>query len=85
MDSFSLDIFIGIGLLTTIIHIVSYVSILAFTKSEGLDNSIVGAQSFVATFPNALIYPFPIILATVGEEGILYATVFVFFVLTRVV
>jgi predicted permease len=41
-----------------------------------------GALILCATFPNALLFPFPIILSVVGDVGIYYAAIFVFIAMT---
>ncbi len=90
LESTSISIFLGIGILALLIHVISYFSILFLSKpnylfrektQSNLNNQQLGAQALSAMFPNALIYPFPIILAVIGEKGIPYATIFVFFVI----
>ncbi|MFX1512181.1 MAG: AEC family transporter [Promethearchaeota archaeon] len=85
-ESIDIQIFLGIGLLTVLIHILSYVAITFVSKgvhkNQQLDeDQSVGAQALVASFPNALLYPFPVILATVGNKGLQFAAIFVFFAL----
>ena len=77
-------VLIGVGLLSTLIHLVSYISIYFILKLRAKTDAhatrkSMGSQAFTATFPNALIYAFPILLATVGEEGLFYASFFIFF------
>jgi predicted permease len=86
IESIDLAILIGIGVLATMIHIVSYASIVAIAKinsrnQESGGHQSIGAQAMTATFPNTLLYPFPIILAIVGDESLAFAAVFVFFVM----
>ncbi|MFX0113105.1 MAG: AEC family transporter [Candidatus Hodarchaeota archaeon] len=86
IESIDLTILIGIGILAILIHLISYASIVAISKinswnKDSRSYQSIGAQAMTATFPNALLYPFPIILATVGDEGLAFAAVFVFFVM----
>ncbi|MFX1534788.1 MAG: AEC family transporter [Promethearchaeota archaeon] len=61
-----------------LVHVMGYIWTV-FANSLWLSNrpnTTKGAVTQVSTFPNALIYPFPIILALVGEEGLFSATLF---------
>ncbi|MFW9994056.1 MAG: AEC family transporter [Candidatus Odinarchaeota archaeon] len=80
VQSIDSSVFLGLGLLATVIHVVSYLAILVIVRYKQDDLSA-GAQALAATFPNSLLYPFPIILATVGDIGLVYATFYVFFVM----
>ncbi|MHA2294504.1 MAG: AEC family transporter [Candidatus Hodarchaeales archaeon] len=78
------NVLLGIGLIAILIHAVSYLAILVITRlsanrRDKQGNS--GAQVFTATFPNSLLYPFPIILAIAGEYGLVFGTFYVFFVM----
>ncbi len=60
-------------------HFISFFSIFLMnraTKEEKPGEN--GAVIFCATFPNALLFPFPIILSVVGDIGLYYAAIFVF-------
>jgi predicted permease len=86
IQSVDISIFLLILVLALFIHIGSYLMMLYTAKFRlnknnsfnSKDNSL-GSQAMVATFPNFIFYPFPVILATIGDSGILYATFFVFF------
>ncbi|MFW9779628.1 MAG: AEC family transporter [Candidatus Heimdallarchaeota archaeon] len=41
-----------------------------------------GSLVLCGTFPNALLFPFPIILAILGDNGLVYATIYVFIAMT---
>ncbi|MFX1253150.1 MAG: AEC family transporter [Promethearchaeota archaeon] len=61
-----------------LIHSIGYIWSV-FANSLWLSNrpnTTKGAITQVSTFPNAFFYPFPIILALVGEEGLFSATLF---------
>ncbi|MFQ5979820.1 MAG: AEC family transporter [Candidatus Heimdallarchaeota archaeon] len=86
IESIELSTLIGIGILAVLIHVVSYLSLVSIKRISRRnriidDNPSIGAQAMTATFPNALLYPFPIILATVGDQGLPFAAIFVFFVM----
>ncbi len=86
IERIDLGTLIGIGILATLVHVVSYLAILGIASigrrnQNPEDYQSVGAQAMTATFPNALLYPFPIILATVGDQGLPFAAIFVFFVM----
>jgi predicted permease len=49
-----------------------------FLTKDDSSSSDTGALAFTATYPNALLYPFPIILAILGEDALVYAAIFVF-------
>ena len=77
VESFAGVIIIQITVITIAVHIGGYLVIRFLTR----DNSSppdTGALAFTATYPNALLYPFPIILAILGDEAIFYAAIFVF-------
>ncbi len=88
VESIAISIFIGVGIFAVLVHLLSYGSILLISKRKNLiqqsdDDRSIGAQALVSSFPNALLYPFPIILAILGDGGLQMtaATVFVFFAL----
>lgn len=86
IESIDFNTLIGIGILAVLIHLVSYFAIVTITRVNRRnrmlgDNASIGAQAMTATFPNALLFPFPIILATVGDQGLPFAAIFVFFVM----
>ncbi len=66
-------------LITLITHFISFLSIyLMNKKTEAMKLEENGALVLCATFPNALLFPFPIIYAIVGNIGIYYGAIFVF-------
>ena len=77
VESFAGIIIFQISLIAVLVHIGSYLIIRYLTKNES-SLPDVGAIAFTATYPNALLYPFPIILAILGDDGIFYAAIFVF-------
>ena len=91
VETFSGIIILQIALIAILVHLGGYYFFIFLTRKEGYtpDN---GAIAFTATFPNALLYPFPIILALEDNlrndaiiknifinDAIYYATLFVFF------
>lgn len=88
VTSFDFSTFISIGILAIILHVGGYyimIYISSIRKNSSISSLSVeekmtlGSQAMVATFPNFVFYPFPIILATIGEAGLVYATIFVLF------
>ncbi|MHA2052947.1 MAG: AEC family transporter [Candidatus Hodarchaeales archaeon] len=77
VESFSGLIILQIAVVAVIVHIGSYIIIFILTRKENF-SSDAGAMAFTATFPNALLYPFPIIIAILGNDAIFYAAIFVF-------
>lgn len=76
IQTLDLSIFLVIGIFAVIIHVASYLSIILISPNEPL-----GPKAMTATFFNGLLYPFPIIIATVGQDGLFYSTIFVFYIL----
>ncbi|PWI48516.1 hypothetical protein CEE45_06425 [Candidatus Heimdallarchaeota archaeon B3_Heim] len=91
VETFGGIIILQIAIIAILVHLGGYYFFIFLTRKEGStpDN---GAIAFTATFPNALLYPFPIILALEVElrndaiikgvfinDAIVYATLFVFF------
>ncbi|MHA1166828.1 MAG: AEC family transporter [Candidatus Hodarchaeales archaeon] len=83
VETIDVTVILGIALITALIHVVSYLSLLTINrlKAEEVNQNSIGAKALTATFLNALLYPFPIIIAVAGEEAIVYATFLVFFAL----
>jgi len=83
VETIDITVILGIALITALIHVVSYLSLLTINrlKAEEVNQNSIGAKALTATFLNALLYPFPIIIAVAGEEAIVYATFLVFFAL----
>ena len=77
VETFAGVIIIQIAVIAGVVHFGGYLMIRFFTKDEP-SSSDAGALAFTATYPNALLYPFPIILAILGEDAIFYAAIFVF-------
>ena len=77
VESFAGLIILQIAVIATVVHIGSYIMILILTRKENF-SSDAGAMAFTGTFPNALLFPFPIILAILGNGAIFYAAIFVF-------
>ncbi|MHA1968010.1 MAG: AEC family transporter, partial [Candidatus Hodarchaeales archaeon] len=70
-------------LIALLVHFISFFSIYLMnrtTREEKPGEN--GALILCATFPNALLFPFPIILSVVGDVGIYYAAIFVFIAMT---
>jgi predicted permease len=77
VETFAGIIIIQITVIAVVVHIGGYLVIRFFTKDER-SLSDAGALAFTATYPNALLFPFPIILAILGEDALVYAAIFVF-------
>ncbi len=77
IDSFVGEVIIQIGIIALIVHLGSYFVIHFFTREQNFSPDA-GSVAMTATFPNALLYPFPIILAILGESALFYAAMFVF-------
>lgn len=81
IESFVGEVIIIITLIALAVHGVSFFSAYLFARNYPSDET--GSLVMCGTFPNTLLFPFPIILAVLGstENGILalfYATIFVF-------
>ena len=80
----SIETFIGyevfiVILIALIAHFTSFFTIFLMNRrTEEKSQGENGALALCATFPNALLFPFPIILAIVGDNGLFYAAIFVF-------
>jgi predicted permease len=77
VESFTGFVVIEITVIAVMVHIGGYFIILLLTRKEGYTPDV-GALAFTATYPNALLFPFPIILAVLGDDAIFYAAIFVF-------
>ncbi len=76
IESFTSQSIIFVIFLTILIHIISYITI--YLMSRNLAPSEIGARVLCSTFPNALLFPFPIIIAMIGSSALFTATIFVF-------
>ena len=76
IESFTGQIIIFVTCLTILIHLISYFTI--YLMSRNLDPSEIGSRVLCSTFPNALLFPFPIIIAILGSSALFTATIFVF-------
>jgi len=81
IESFVGEVIIIITVIALAVHGVSFFSAYLFARNYPSDET--GSLVMCGTFPNTLLFPFPIILAVMGsnENGILalfYATIFVF-------
>ncbi len=72
--SISWGLILLIGFLSCIFSLI--IDWLMIRKKTNMTKAEKGAELSTVTFMNALFYPFPIILALVGTEGLLTATVF---------
>ncbi|MHA1979029.1 MAG: AEC family transporter [Candidatus Hodarchaeales archaeon] len=77
VETFAGIIIIQITVIAVVVHIGGYLIIRFLTKGES-SSADAGALAFTATYPNALLFPFPIILAILGEDALVYAAIFVF-------
>lgn len=77
VETFAGIIIIQITVIAVVVHFGGYLMIRFLTKGES-SSADAGALAFTATYPNALLYPFPIILAILGEDALVYAAIFVF-------
>ena len=80
IESFVGELIIQIGVIAVIVHIGSYFFIHLLTRKENFSPEA-GSIAMTATFPNGLLYPFPIILAILGESALFYAAIFVFIIM----
>ncbi|MHA2387598.1 MAG: AEC family transporter [Candidatus Hodarchaeales archaeon] len=78
VETFGGIIILQIAIISILVHLGGYYFFLFLSREEGYtpDN---GAIALTVTFPNALLFPFPIILAILGNDAIFYAALFVFF------
>jgi len=79
IESFTGQSIIFVTCLAILVHLVSYFTI--YLMSRNLDPSEIGARVLCSTFPNALLFPFPIIIAIIGSSALFTATLFVFIAL----
>ncbi|UCG02858.1 MAG: AEC family transporter [Candidatus Heimdallarchaeota archaeon] len=76
IESFAGEMIIIVTVVAVIVHIASFLSIHLISRSKPPEE--VGARVLCSTFPNSLLYPFPIILAILGSSALIYASIFVF-------
>ncbi|MHA2226589.1 MAG: AEC family transporter [Candidatus Hodarchaeales archaeon] len=79
MEIIQVEIFIFVVVISFIVHGTSYISFRLLSRDQPLEET--GSIAICTTFPNALLFPFPIILAILGDSGLVYATLFVFIAL----
>lgn len=80
IDSFAGEIILQIGVIAVIVHVGSYFFIHFLTRKKNFSPEA-GSIAMCATFPNGLLYPFPIIIAILGESALVYAAIFVFVIM----
>ncbi|MFX1517749.1 MAG: AEC family transporter [Promethearchaeota archaeon] len=76
IESFAGEMIIIVSLIAVIVHVTSFLSIHLISRNRPSEE--VGARVLCSTFPNTLLYPFPIILAILGPSALIYASIFVF-------
>ncbi|MFX1284118.1 MAG: AEC family transporter [Promethearchaeota archaeon] len=76
IESFVGEMIIIVIVIAVIVHIASFITIHFISRSKPPEE--VGARVLCSTFPNSLLFPFPIILAILGESALIYASIFVF-------
>ena len=76
IESFVGEMIIIVTVIAIIVHITSFLSIHLISRNKPPEE--VGARVLCSTFPNSLLYPFPIILAILGPSALIYASIFVF-------
>ncbi|MHA2245028.1 MAG: AEC family transporter [Candidatus Hodarchaeales archaeon] len=76
IESFAGDIIIIVTVITVVVHVASFISIHLISMSKPPEET--GARVLCSTFPNSLLFPFPIIIAILGPSALIYASIFVF-------
>lgn len=76
IESFVGEMIIIVMVIAVIVHITSFISIHLISRNKAPEE--VGARVLCSTFPNSLLFPFPIILAILGPSALIYASIFVF-------
>lgn len=76
IESFAGETIIIVTVIAFTVHIASFLSIHFISRNKPPEE--VGARVLCSTFPNSLLFPFPIILAVLGDFALLYASIFVF-------
>lgn len=76
IESFAGEMIIIVTVIAVIVHIASFLSIHLISRDKPPEE--VGARVLCSTFPNSLLFPFPIILAILGSSALIYASIFVF-------
>lgn len=76
IETFAGQIILTVAFIAFAVHIISYLAI--YSVSRGRPPEEVGAKVLCSTFPNTLLFPFPIILAILGSSALFYASIFVF-------
>lgn len=76
IDSFAGEMIIIVTVVASVVHFTSFLSIHLMSRNKPPEE--VGARVLCSTFPNSLLYPFPIILAVLGSSALVYASIFVF-------
>lgn len=76
IESFAGEVIILVTFITIVIHLSSFLTMYLLSRNRPTEET--GSLVLCSTFPNALLFPFPIILAIAGSEALFYATIFVF-------
>ena len=76
IESFGGQMIIIVTVIAVIVHIGSFLSIHLISRNKPPEE--VGARVLCSTFPNSLLFPFPIIIAVLGSSALFYASIFVF-------
>ena len=76
IESFAGEMIVIVTVIAVIVHLASFLSIHLISRNKPSEE--VGARVLCSTFPNSLLYPFPIILAILGPSALIYASIFVF-------
>lgn len=76
IESFAGEMIVIVTVIAVIVHLASFLSIHLISRNKPPEE--VGARVLCSTFPNSLLFPFPIILAILGSSALIYASIFVF-------
>jgi predicted permease len=76
ITSFEGIVILQISLVAIAVHGLSSLATYLLVRDRPIQEA--GSLVLCGTFPNALLFPFPIILAILGNNGLVYATIFVF-------
>jgi predicted permease len=76
IESFAGEVILLVTIITIVVHLFSFLATYISTKNRPSEET--GSLVLCSTFPNALLFPFPIILAIAGSIALFYATIFVF-------
>lgn len=76
IESFSGEVFFLVVIVAIFVHGISYLSSRLILRKRPLGET--GPLVLCTTFPNAFLFPFPIIMALEIPSGLVYASIFVF-------